>query len=88
MSGHTAIVEALREAEARVVALEGRVAAVRALADTYAREAELICPERTYDKADKAWRVAHVRRRVAGEIRAALASIDADRGTGRDGEGS
>jgi len=54
------------------VALEGQVAAVRALADTYDREADMICPERVYDKADKAWRVAHVRRRAAGDIRAAL----------------
>ena len=56
----------------QVEALEGQVAAVRALADTYDREADMICPERVYDKADKAWRVAHVRRRAAGDIRAAL----------------
>jgi hypothetical protein len=46
---------------------------VEALAEGYDVEADSICPADEYDKADKAWRVAHVRRRVAADLRALLA---------------
>jgi hypothetical protein len=46
---------------------------VEALAEGYDVEADSICPADEYDKSDKAWRVAHVRRRVAADLRALLA---------------
>jgi hypothetical protein len=51
----------------------GLRARIEELADMYAREADAICPEGQYDKADKAWRVAHVRRRIAGDLRTIVA---------------
>lgn len=50
--------------------LRGRV---EALAEQLDNEADGICPRGHYDKKDKAWRVAHVRRRVAEDLRTVLA---------------
>lgn len=46
---------------------------VTAFADALDKEADAICPVGVYDKNDKAWRVSHVRRRVAEDLRTLLA---------------
>jgi len=48
---------------------------IEALAGQLDREADQICPVGHYDKKDKAWRVAHVRRRVADDLRKILADV-------------
>lgn len=50
---------------------------IAAYAERMDAEADGICAVGHYDKKDKAWRVAHVRRRVAEDLRALLAE-DAD----------
>lgn len=72
VEAHNTLLARISKSDVRAEAAERKVAAGLALADEWEHEADLICPPREYDKADKAWRVAHVRRRVADELRAAL----------------
>jgi hypothetical protein len=58
--------DALAVRDAEDAALRERV---EAFADALTKEADAICPEGVYDKKDKAWRIAHVRRRVADDLR-------------------
>ena len=47
-------------------------AAVEAVCVSIVEFADSICPDGTYDKKDKAWRVAHARRLTVEEVRAVL----------------
>lgn len=67
-----ALADLRAEYERVVNGFRGLRVRVKALADDLRREADALCPVGEYDKADKAWRAATVRRRCADTLRALL----------------